>query len=106
MIGRIRGSVARSSDIPHYRCSFCGKSQEHVSRFIAGPGVYICNECVELCQEIIGEEAIAAVPGGGGVERAELATHDSQVATRKADHIRICLEEDVSGQGITTGFER
>ena len=42
---------------PQYRCSFCGKSQEDVRRLIAGPGaVYICDECVELCQEIINED--------------------------------------------------
>jgi ATP-dependent Clp protease ATP-binding subunit ClpX len=40
-----------------YRCSFCGKSQEQVHRLIAGPGgVYICDECIDLCQEIIAEE--------------------------------------------------
>jgi ATP-dependent Clp protease ATP-binding subunit ClpX len=40
-----------------YTCSFCGKNQEQVKRLIAGPGaVYICNECVELCREIIQEE--------------------------------------------------
>lgn len=38
------------------RCSFCGKSQEHVQKLIAGPGVYICDECVNLCNEIIDEE--------------------------------------------------
>ena len=38
------------------RCSFCGKSQEAVKRIIAGPGVYICNECVELCREIVDED--------------------------------------------------
>ena len=38
------------------RCSFCGKSQESVRRVIAGPGVYICNECVDLCTSIIEEE--------------------------------------------------
>jgi len=44
---------------PQYRCSFCGKSQEDVRRLIAGPGaVYICDECVELCREIIDEENI------------------------------------------------
>jgi DNA-directed RNA polymerase subunit RPC12/RpoP len=43
-----------------YRCSFCGKSQEQVARLIAGPGgVFICNECVALCQEIIEEEQVA-----------------------------------------------
>ena len=41
-----------------YRCSFCGKTQEQVRRLIAGPGgVYICDECIELCREIIEEEA-------------------------------------------------
>jgi len=41
----------------HYRCSFCNKGQEEVSRLIAGPNqVYICNECVQLCREIIEEE--------------------------------------------------
>ncbi|WP_437131058.1 ATP-dependent Clp protease ATP-binding subunit ClpX [Peptostreptococcus russellii] len=39
-----------------YRCSFCGKNQDQVKRIIAGPGVYICDECVELCGEIIKEE--------------------------------------------------
>lgn len=38
------------------RCSFCGKSQSQVKRMVAGPGVYICNECIDLCQEIIEEE--------------------------------------------------
>src|SRR5476649_1736627 len=38
------------------KCSFCGKSQEHVRKLIAGPGVYICDECIELCNEIIEEE--------------------------------------------------
>ncbi len=40
------------------RCSFCGKPQEQVRRLIAGPNVYICNECIDLCQEIIEEEFI------------------------------------------------
>ncbi len=38
------------------KCSFCGKSQDQVKRLIAGPNVYICDECIELCQEIIHEE--------------------------------------------------
>ena len=38
------------------RCSFCGKSQEEVEKIIAGPSVYICNECVKLCNDIIDEE--------------------------------------------------
>ena len=38
------------------QCSFCGKSQRQVKKLIAGPGVYICDECIELCNEIIDEE--------------------------------------------------
>lgn len=38
------------------RCSFCGKPRDRVGKIIAGPGVYICNECVELCVEIMAEE--------------------------------------------------
>ena len=42
------------------KCSFCGKSQKQVRKLIAGPGVYICDECIELCNEIIEEELLAA----------------------------------------------
>jgi len=45
----------------HLKCSFCGKSQEQVRKLIAGPGVYICDECVELCNEILDEE-LTTVP--------------------------------------------
>ena len=40
------------------KCSFCGKSQKQVIKLIAGPGVYICDECIELCVEIIEEEKV------------------------------------------------
>ena len=40
----------------HLRCSFCGKSKESVKKFISGPNVYICNECIALCNEILSEE--------------------------------------------------
>lgn len=40
----------------HLHCSFCGKEQEHVRKLVAGPGVYICDECIELCNEIIAED--------------------------------------------------
>lgn len=46
--------MARNEDsIENARCSFCGKSQSQVKRMVAGPGVYICNECIELCEEIM-----------------------------------------------------
>jgi len=43
-------------------CSFCGKSQRQVKKLIAGPGVYICDECIDLCNEIIDEEMAPAAP--------------------------------------------
>jgi ATP-dependent Clp protease ATP-binding subunit ClpX len=48
--------MSKYEDKKHLRCSFCGKSQDQVKRLIAGPNVYICDECIELCQEIISEE--------------------------------------------------
>jgi ATP-dependent Clp protease ATP-binding subunit ClpX len=46
----------KSAATGNYRCSFCGKSQEEVKKLIAGPSVYICDECIELCNEIMVEE--------------------------------------------------
>jgi len=48
--------MARYEDKKQLKCSFCGKMQDQVRRLVAGPGVYICDECIELCQEIIEEE--------------------------------------------------
>lgn len=48
--------MAKNDERGTVKCSFCGKSQDEVNRVIAGPGVYICNECIELCQEIIDED--------------------------------------------------
>ena len=39
-------------------CNFCGKSQKEVKKLIAGPGVYICDECIELCNDIIFEDSV------------------------------------------------
>lgn len=48
--------MTRYDEKKQLKCSFCGKSQEQVKRLVAGPGVYICDECIELCSEIIEEE--------------------------------------------------
>jgi ATP-dependent Clp protease ATP-binding subunit ClpX len=48
--------MSKFDDKKQLKCSFCGKSQDQVRRLIAGPGVYICDECIELCSEIIAEE--------------------------------------------------
>ncbi|MBN9607106.1 MAG: ATP-dependent Clp protease ATP-binding subunit ClpX [Actinomycetales bacterium] len=77
--------IGESADL--LKCSFCGKSQKQVQQLIAGPGVYICDECVELCNEII-EERLA--------ESGEEAGHDFDLP--KPKEIFSFLEEYVIGQ--------
>ena len=63
-------SSGKGTKVP-YRCSFCGKSQEQVRKLIAGQGVYICDECISLCQEIIEEEMLDA-PRASSKPKAKL----------------------------------
>src|SRR5690554_5884249 len=66
--GREEASMARIGDgADLLKCSFCGKTQKQVVKLIAGPGVYICDECIELCNEII-EEELAETTDVGLVE--------------------------------------
>ena len=48
--------MAKYEDKKQLKCSFCGKNQDQVKRLIAGPGVYICDECIDLCSDIIQDE--------------------------------------------------
>ena len=48
--------MAKNENSRGVRCSFCGKSQDQVSRLIAGPGAYICNECVRVCLDILSDD--------------------------------------------------
>jgi len=70
------------------RCSFCGKSQNEVKKLIAGPSVYICNECIDICNEIINDD-----------EQTEAATVHS--ALPKPQEIKSFLDEYVIGQDET-----
>ncbi len=69
----------------HLRCSFCGKSKDAVRKFISGPSVYICNECISLCNEILAED-----------EEREVAEAITQVPTPA--EIKEVLDEYVIGQ--------
>ncbi len=69
----------------HLRCSFCGKSKDSVRKFISGPSVYICNECIALCNEILAED-----------EEREVAETVTQVPTPV--EIKTVLDEYVIGQ--------
>ncbi|MES2995215.1 MAG: ATP-dependent Clp protease ATP-binding subunit ClpX [Verrucomicrobiota bacterium] len=59
--------MARASNLT--MCSFCGKSHSEVKKLIAGPGVYICNECVDVCANILDKELGAAAPAKSGARR-------------------------------------
>ena len=48
--------MAKNNEQPPIRCSFCGKRENQVSRLIAGPGVYICSDCVAACSELLRQE--------------------------------------------------
>ncbi|HNY68622.1 MAG TPA: ATP-dependent Clp protease ATP-binding subunit ClpX [Bacillota bacterium] len=74
-----------TDDKSQLKCSFCGKAQEQVKKLIAGPGVYICDECIELCNEIIDEETGSP----SGVNITEIP---------KPHEIRAVLDEYVVGQ--------
>lgn len=78
--------IGESADL--LKCSFCGKSQKQVQQLIAGPGVYICDECVELCNEII-EERLA---------EAGSEEDDTEIDLPKPKEIFAFLEEYVIGQ--------
>ncbi len=74
-----------SDDKGQLKCSFCGKLQDQVKKLVAGPGVYICDECIELCNEIIEEELSEDV----GIEIGELP---------KPKEIKDILDQYVIGQ--------
>ena len=67
-------------------CSFCGKSQKEVKKLIAGPTVYICDECIGLCNDIIAEEI-------AGEEK-----RDQKLRIPRPSEIKIILDEYVVGQ--------
>ena len=77
--------MAKYDEKKQLKCSFCGKNQEQVKRLIAGPGVYICDECIELCSEIIADEF---------EERIELNT----TSVPKPNEIKNYLDQYVIGQ--------
>jgi len=87
----------------HLKCSFCGKSQEQVRKLIAGPGVYICDECVELCNEILDEELMEPPSPVAPVEERPNKRRSGQNKTTweqipKPREIKKYLDDYVIGQ--------
>ena len=75
---------------PDCRCSFCGKKQDDVDKLIAGPDVFICDECIELCNEIVQEKKEVLLP----MHEAEKA----RPASLKPMEIKRYLDDYVIGQ--------
>ena len=61
-----------SEEQKEIRCSFCGRSQKEVRRIIAGPGAYICNECIEICKDLLDEERAEEARSRGKKKEDEL----------------------------------
>ena len=76
------------------KCSFCGKSQDQVKKLIAGPEVYICDECVDLCNQILDEEFFEAKDKEDG--KAEVAKAEKPIP--KPHEIKAYLDEYIVGQ--------
>jgi len=72
-------------------CSFCGKSQHEVKKLIAGPSVFICDECIELCNDIIRDEVPAEAAAGGRASKSDLPV---------PSEIKTTLDQYVIGQDV------
>ena len=79
------------------KCSFCGKTQDQVKKLIAGPDVFICNECVELCNEILDEEFFEAKENTTG-EKNESSSEEEEKAIPKPHEIKAYLDQHIVGQ--------
>jgi len=90
----------------HLKCSFCGKSQEQVRKLIAGPGVYICDECIDLCNEILDEELLENTSKAKQVNDTKIGASSSTVSKPapklssipKPIEIKEFLDKQVVGQ--------
>src|SRR5271170_4597341 len=81
------------------KCSFCGKSQDQVKKLIAGPGVYICDECVDLCNEILDEELFEGGPAPGATGTQEGSTLTLTEIPKPHD-IKKSMDEHIVGQNM------
>ena len=87
--------MAKETNSKIMRCSFCGKTQDQVEKLIAGPGVCICDECIELCLGIIEEEKSSNV----SAKRSNSAGSKSKPLPKPAE-IKAKLDEYVVGQDL------
>lgn len=82
--------MAKFEDRKILRCSFCGKTQDQVKRLIAGPNVYICNECIELCLSILEDEDV--------YERPQPSKEEKSITLSRPSEMKKMLDDYVIGQ--------
>jgi ATP-dependent Clp protease ATP-binding subunit ClpX len=83
-------------------CSFCTKPSSAVAKVIAGPGVYICNECVQLCNDILVEEQQASPPPGTQLPAREEAMTDEEILSLLPRIASASAQTDASLQRLVT----
>jgi ClpX C4-type zinc finger protein len=85
-------------------CSFCAKPSSAVAKVIAGPGVYICNECVRLCNDILVQEQRASSPPGTQLPAREEAMTDEEILSLLPRIASVSAQTDASLQRLVTAL--
>ena len=89
--GRLRNSASQSKLL---YCSFCGKNQDEVNKLVAGPAVFICDECIDLCTDIVDDQLLRLIEGDEEAARAmstDRLQHYIEHAERGAQRNRLAL---------------
>jgi hypothetical protein len=94
---------ADRAERPHLRCSFCNKSQHDVQKLIAGLTVFICNECVEVCDDILADDTRFEQQTG---QKADKPTDDRPAPWPSAIHCALCRLPISVDQGVPIGGNR
>jgi ATP-dependent Clp protease ATP-binding subunit ClpX len=83
-------------------CSFCAKPSSAVAKVVAGPGVYICNECIQLCNDILAQEQQAPSPPGTQLPAREEAMTDEEILALLPRIASVSAQTDASLQRLVT----
>ena len=94
--------TAPGTAAPEVTCSFCAKPSSAVAKVIAGPGVYICNECVQLCNDILVQEQRASSPPGTQLPAREEAMTDEEILSLLPRIASVSAQTDASLQRLVT----
>ena len=79
--------MAKNQNEKNIKCSFCGKTQDSVKRIVAGPGVYICDECISLCKNIIDEDYLEDEEDGYTIEEVSTLPKPAEIKRILDDYV-------------------